>query len=91
MAPWMSDQTVRQRGALILWEGSGSGRFRDIDHQDPPPAGDAWDWFPGLPALERRFGAVIPLPSVLLSYPDGSAEPPVELELALVPPAQPCP
>lgn len=90
MAPWLSDEAVRQSGAVIVWDTALDGRFRDIDHQDPPRDGEALDWFPGLTALERRFGAIAPQPEVTLAYLGPVAQAPVHLGLAVIPPAESC-
>lgn len=90
MAPWLSDEDIRRTGALILWDQALDGRYRDIDHQDAPRPGEPLDWFPGIPALEARFGPITTLPDVVLDYPGPVREAPVRLGRAVIPPAAPC-
>ena len=90
MAPWLSDRAVRETGAVIIWETDHQGRFREIDHMDVVAAGLPADWFPGLEALKARFGSVVTLPDLVLSYPAITGLPPVRLSRAVVPPALPC-
>lgn len=90
MAPWLSDEDIRSSGALILWDQALNGRYRDIDHQDAPRPGEPLDWFPGIPALESRFGPISVLPDVTLEYPGPVAQAPVVLGRAVIPPARPC-
>jgi hypothetical protein len=90
MAPWLSDEDIRATGALVLWDMALDGRYRDIDHQDSPRPGEPPDWFPGIPALEERFGPLVVLPEVVLEYPGPVARTPVRLGRAVIPPAHPC-
>ncbi|MBI3447081.1 MAG: glycosyltransferase family 39 protein [Magnetospirillum sp.] len=90
MAPWLSDDMVRQSGAVIVWDTALDGRFRDIDHQDPPKAGEALDWFPGLTVLGDRFSGIIPRAESVLTYPGPIDQSPVRLGLAVIPPEGPC-
>lgn len=90
MAPWLSDADIRASGAIILWDTAEDGRYRDIDHQDAPRPGEPLDWFPGIPALEKRFGPLVVLPEVVLDYPGPMPHAPVRLGRAVVPPATPC-
>lgn len=90
MAPWLSDSDIRRTGALILWDQALDGRYRDIDHQDAPRPGEPLDWFPGIPALEQRFGPITPLSDVTLDYPGPVHHEPVRLGRAMIPPSIPC-
>jgi hypothetical protein len=90
MAPWLSDEDIRTTGALVLWDMALDGRYRDIDHQDSPRPGEPLDWFPGIPALEKRFGPLVVLPEVVLEYPGPVARTPVRLGRAVIPPAHSC-
>ena len=91
MAPWASDRAIRETGAVIVWEADQAGRFREVDHLDTPAPGQPDDWFPGIPALEARFGTVVRLPDLVLTYPAVTGLPPIILGRALVPPATQCP
>lgn len=87
MSPWLSDEDVRQSGAVIVWNRGRPTQFLDLDHKngDGDPAGAGW--FPGLAALEARFGDIRILPDVVLPY-GGSAPPAAAwLGLAVVPSA----
>ncbi|EME68629.1 glycosyltransferase [Paramagnetospirillum caucaseum] len=90
MAPWLSDGDIRRTGAIILWDQALDGRYRDIDHQDAPKPGEPLDWFPGIPALEARFGPITALSDVTLDYPGPVPQAPVRLGRAVIPPAIPC-
>ncbi|KIM00284.1 hypothetical protein CCC_03072 [Paramagnetospirillum magnetotacticum MS-1] len=90
MAPWLSDDDIRRTGALVLWDQAGDGRYRDIDHQDSPRPGEPLDWFPGIPALEARFGPITVLPDVTLDYPGPVRQEPVRLGRAVIPPSARC-
>jgi len=90
MAPWLSDDDIRRTGALILWDQALDGRYRDIDHQDAPKPGEPLDWFPGLPALEARFGPITVLPDTVLDYPGPVRQDPVRLGRAVIPPSTGC-
>ncbi|RAU22733.1 glycosyltransferase [Paramagnetospirillum kuznetsovii] len=90
MAPWLSDAKVRASGAVIVWDMDLSGRYRDIDHQDPPKAGEPMDWFPGIAAMEQRFGPITTLPEVVLGYHGPVFQDPVRLGLAVIPPEKGC-
>ena len=91
MAPWLSDRAIRDTGAVIVWEADRLGRFREIDHMDAVAEGQPADWFPGVAALEARFGALVRLPDIMLTYPVITGIAPVRLSRAVVPPARPCP
>ncbi len=91
MAPWMSDRDIRETGAVIVWEADHLGRFREMDHMDSVPKGKPADWFPGLEALELRFGPVVKLSDIVLKYPAVTGLAPVRLSRVVVPPARPCP
>ena len=91
MAPWLSDRAIRDTGAVIVWEADRLGRFREIDHMDAVAEGQPADWFPGVAALEARFGALVRLPDIMLTYPAITGIAPVRLSRAVVPPARPCP
>jgi 4-amino-4-deoxy-L-arabinose transferase-like glycosyltransferase len=91
MAPWLSDKQIRHSGAIILWDQALDGRYRDIDHQDAPRPGEPLDWFPGIPALEARFGPITVLADVTLDYPGPVGQAPVRLGRAVIPPSTPCP
>ncbi len=90
MAPWLTDPEVRESGAVILWEADHLGRFREVDHMDVAAKGQPADWFPGLGALEARFGKLVRLPDMVLAYPAVTGLAPVRLSRAVVPPARPC-
>jgi hypothetical protein len=90
MAPWLSDELIRKTGAIILWDQAMDGRYRDIDHQNAPKPGEPLDWFPGIPALEARFGPITVLTDVTLDYPGPVAQAPVRLGRAVIPPSSPC-
>lgn len=91
MAPWLSDGQIRRTGAIILWDQALDGRYRDIDHQNAPKPGEPLDWFPGIPALEARFGPITVLSDVTLDYPGPVEQAPVRLGRAVIPPSTPCP
>lgn len=90
MAPWLNDSDIGRSGALVLWDRSADGRYRDIDHQDPPRPGEPLDWFPGIEALRARFGEVVELPDVTIDYPGPIPQEPVRIGRAVIPPATPC-
>ncbi len=90
MAPWLSDQAIRESGAVIVWNKGFPTQFRSHDHQGEAPGLQNRDWFPGLEELEARFGQIQPLADAVLPYHGLMPEPPAHLGLALVPPARSC-
>ncbi len=91
MAPWLTDQAIRETGAVIVWEADHKGRFREMDHMDEVAADRPADWFPGIPALEARFGTLVRLHDIVLEYPALTGLEPVRLSRAVIPPSRPCP
>ena len=90
MSSWLSDADIRHAGAVIVWNREQPGQFRELDHDNEDDSPDMGGWFPGLKALEVRFGTIVPLPDVVLPYAERLSLPAVRLGLAVVPPDQPC-
>jgi len=73
-ARWMNDDLLRDRGAIVVWT-------RAIDANAPP---ESWAPMPESVASDR-FGAIEPLPDVVLPYPS-SPDKAARFGMALVPP-----
>ena len=91
MSPWLSDAQIRESGAVMVWNISQPRQFRELDHQNEDDTNsDQPGWFPGLDAMEARFGPARRLADVEFPYGSPFAQAPAQLGLAVFPPTKPC-
>jgi 4-amino-4-deoxy-L-arabinose transferase-like glycosyltransferase len=73
-AQWMSDERVRERGAIVVWTKAIDAEAPEIEHAPMPFGVDA-----------ERFAGLTPLPDAVLAYPS-APDKAARFGLAIIPP-----